>query len=83
MTLARAAAPGRVRSGRIFVTPRERFTVRDEYRHALWFPLMRELGGVHVGVGSDPNHTLLAAARSECVCPLDIDLAVYLQRVRP
>lgn len=76
MTPSQAAAPGRVRSGRIFVTPLEHFTVRNEYRHALWFPFMHELGGVHVGVASDQNSTLLAAARSEFAFLVGIDRQV-------
>lgn len=82
LTPAQAAALERVRSERIFVTPLEHFTVSNEYRHALWFPFMRELGGVYVGVASDQNYTLLAAARSEFAFLVDIDRQVVdLHRV--
>ncbi|PCC70935.1 hypothetical protein SAMN02745121_02598 [Nannocystis exedens] len=65
-----------MRPERIFVTPLEHFTVSNEYRHELWFPFVRELGGVYVGVASDQNYTLLAAARSELAFLVDIDRQV-------
>ncbi|WAS93912.1 LIC_10091 family protein [Nannocystis punicea] len=58
------------------MTPLEHFTVSNEYRHELWFPFVRELGGVYVGVASDQNYTLLAAARSELAFLVDIDREV-------
>lgn len=76
LTPSQAAALERVRSERLFVTPFEHFTVSNEYRHALWFPFVRELGGVYVGVASDQNYTLLAAARSEFAFLVDIDRQV-------
>jgi len=39
---------------RIF-SKREHFTVSNEYRHDLWFPYLRGLGGVYLGVAADQN----------------------------
>ncbi|WP_444547406.1 LIC_10091 family protein [Nannocystis bainbridge] len=66
----------RVRAERIFVTPPLHFTASNEYRHALWFPFVQGLGGAYVGVASDQNYTLLAAARSEVAFIVDIDRKV-------
>ena len=45
------------------VSKREHFTVSNEYRHDLWFPYLRGLGGAYVGGASDQNYTLMAVAR--------------------
>jgi len=61
---------------RIFGSPVEHFTVSNEYRHDLWFPFLRGLGGAYVGVASDQNYTLIAAARSEFAFLIDLDRQV-------
>ncbi|MCB9702505.1 MAG: hypothetical protein H6711_11465 [Myxococcales bacterium] len=48
----------------------------NEVRHDVFFPYIRDLGGAYVGVGSDQNYTMIAAARSELVFLLDIDQRV-------
>lgn len=64
------------------VSKREHFTISNEYRHDLWFPYLRGLGGAHVGVASDQNYTLMAVARSEVGYLLDLDRQVVrLHRV--
>lgn len=64
------------------VSRREHFTVSNEYRHDLWFPYLRGLGGAYVGVASDQNYTLMAVARSEVGYLLDLDRQVVrLHRV--
>jgi hypothetical protein len=66
---------------RIF-SKREHFTVSNEYRHDLWFPYLRGLGGVYVGVASDQNYTLMAVAGSELGYLIDLDRqVVHLHRV--
>ena len=55
------------------ISRREHFTVSNEYRHDLWFPYLRGLGGVHVGVASDQNYTLMAVAGSEIGYLIDLD----------
>ena len=63
------------------VSRREHFTVSNEYRHDLWFPYLRGLGGAYVGVASDQNYTLMAVARSEVGYLLDLDRqVVHLHR---
>lgn len=64
------------------ISRREHFTVSNEYRHDLWFPYLRGLGGVHVGVASDQNYTLMAVAGSEVGYLIDLDRdVVRLHRV--
>lgn len=65
-----------MRSERIFSHPLEHFTSSNEYRHDLWFPFLRGRGGAYVGVASDQNYTLIAAARSEVAFLVDIDRQV-------
>jgi hypothetical protein len=48
----------------------------NEIRHDVFFPYIQGLGGAYVGVGSDQNYTLIAAARSELVFLFDIDQRV-------
>ncbi|HEY0135592.1 MAG TPA: hypothetical protein VGB85_16020, partial [Nannocystis sp.] len=64
------------------ISRREHFTVSNEYRHDLWSPYLRGLGGVHVGVASDQNYTLMAVAGSELGYLIDLDRdVVRLHRV--
>ncbi|MCY1062041.1 hypothetical protein [Nannocystis sp. SCPEA4] len=48
----------------------------NEVRHDVFFPYVAGKGGVYVGVGSDQNYTLAAAAGSELMFLLDIDQSV-------
>ncbi|MCY1068518.1 hypothetical protein OV090_27495 [Nannocystis sp. RBIL2] len=48
----------------------------NEVRHDVFFPYVAGKGGVYVGVGSDQNYTLAAAAGSELIFLLDIDQSV-------
>lgn len=48
----------------------------NEVRHDVFFPYVAGTGGAYVGVGSDQNYTLAAAAGSELVFLLDIDQSV-------
>jgi hypothetical protein len=64
------------------ISRREHFTVSNEYRHDLWFPYLRGLGGVYVGVASDQNYTLMAVAGSEVGYLIDLDRqVVHLHRM--
>jgi len=54
----------------------------NEVRHDVWFPYLRGKGGAYLGVGSDQNYTVAAAARSELIFLSDIDRSVVdLHRV--
>ena len=48
----------------------------NEIRHDVWFPYLKDLGGAYVGVASDQNYTLIAAARADLVFLMDIDRRV-------
>ncbi|HEY0138754.1 MAG TPA: hypothetical protein VGB85_31935, partial [Nannocystis sp.] len=48
----------------------------NEVRHDVWFPYVRGVGGAYLGVGSDQNYTIAAAARSELMFLSDIDRSV-------
>ncbi len=48
----------------------------NETRHDLYFPYIADKGGAYIGVGSDQNFTLMAAARSELAFLIDIDSRV-------
>jgi hypothetical protein len=48
----------------------------NEVRHDVWFPYIRGVGGAYLGVGSDQNYTVAAAARSELMFLSDIDRSV-------
>lgn len=61
---------------------REHFTISNEFRHDLWFPYVKDIGGVYIGVASDQNYTLMAVARSELGYLIDLDRQVVnLHRV--
>lgn len=54
----------------------------NEVRHDVWFPYVKDRGGAYLGVGSDQNYTVAAAARSELMFLSDIDRSVVdLHRV--
>lgn len=48
----------------------------NEVRHDVWFSTVAGKGGAYLGVGSDQNYTLAAAAGSELVFLADIDQSV-------
>lgn len=48
----------------------------NEVRHDVWFEHVAGLGGAYVGVGSDQNYTVIAAAGSELAFLMDIDQSV-------
>jgi hypothetical protein len=48
----------------------------NEVRHDVWFPYVAGRGGAYLGVGSDQNYTVAAAARSELMFLSDIDQSV-------
>ncbi len=58
--------------------PTRHFPVSNEYRHDLLYPHLRELGGAYVGVGSDQNYTMAAAAGSELLLLVDYDPQIPL-----
>lgn len=61
---------------------REHFTISNEFRHDLWFPYVKDIGGVYIGVATDQNYTLMAVARSELGYLIDLDRQVVnLHRV--
>lgn len=74
----------RLAAGSEELLPRQRvsFVKSNEIRHDLWFPYIEGLGGAYVGLGSDPNYTLIGVARSEFVFLVDRDpLVVNVHRV--
>lgn len=58
--------------------PARHFPVSNEYRHDLLYPHLRGLGGAYVGVGSDQNYTMAAAAGSELLLLVDYDPQIPL-----
>ncbi|MBI5489297.1 MAG: SUMF1/EgtB/PvdO family nonheme iron enzyme [Deltaproteobacteria bacterium] len=52
------------------------WTNSNESDHALWFPTVAGVGGGYLGVGSDQNFSLFAAARSSFVWLMDYDTVV-------
>lgn len=48
----------------------------NEVRHDVYFPYVAGKGGAYIGVGSDQNYTVMAAAGSELAFLLDIDQSV-------
>lgn len=54
----------------------EHYPETNERRHDVWFGAIDGLGGAYLGVGSDPNYTLAAAAGAELVALVDYDPVV-------
>lgn len=52
------------------------FHQSNESDHDLWFDRVRDLGGGYVGVGSDQNYTLIAAAKAEVAWLMDYDVDI-------
>ncbi|MCC6876333.1 MAG: hypothetical protein IT378_18640 [Sandaracinaceae bacterium] len=57
-------------------SPGEHYPVSNEWRHDLWFPHIRDLGGAFVGVGSDQCYTLAAIQNARVVWVVDFDPVV-------
>ncbi len=53
-----------------------RYVVSNEWRHDVVFPRVQGLGGAYVGVATDQNYTVAAAARSELLFLFDYDAEV-------
>ncbi len=53
-----------------------RYVVSNEWRHDITFPRIAGLGGAYIGVATDQNYTLAAAARSELIFLFDYDAEV-------
>lgn len=51
----------------------EHYPMSNEWRHDLWFPHVRDLGGAFVGVGSDQCYTLAAVQDARIVWLVDFD----------
>lgn len=59
-----------------------RFVMSNEWRHDVVFPKLHELGGVYVGVATDQNYTMAAAARAQLLVTMDYDAdVVYTHRI--
>jgi hypothetical protein len=48
----------------------------NETRHDLFFPYIAGKGGAYVGIGSDPNYTMMAASGCDLAFLMDIDYRV-------
>lgn len=53
-----------------------RFVLSNEWRHDVMFSKLAGLGGVFIGVATDQNYTMAAAARSELLVLMDYDMEV-------
>ena len=58
--------------------PGEHYPVSNEWRHDLWFPHVRDLGGAFVGVGSDQGYTLAAVQDAQIAWMVDFDPLVRI-----
>jgi hypothetical protein len=58
--------------------PGEHYPVSNEWRHDLWLPAIRDLGGVFVGVGPDQCYTLAAMQDASLALLVDFDPVVPL-----
>lgn len=58
--------------------PGEHYPVSNEWRHDLWLPSVRALGGIFVGVGPDQCYTLAAMQEAELAILIDFDPQVPL-----
>jgi hypothetical protein len=58
--------------------PGEHYPVSNEWRHDLWLPALRDLGGVFVGVGPDQCYTLAAMQNASLALLVDFDPLVPL-----
>lgn len=53
-----------------------RYVLSNEWRHDVLFSKISGLGGVYIGVATDQNYTMAAAARSELLVLMDYDSEV-------
>jgi hypothetical protein len=53
-----------------------RYVLSNEWRHDVLFPKIAGLGGVFIGVATDQNYTMAAAARAELLVLMDYDSEV-------
>ncbi|MBX7196065.1 MAG: hypothetical protein K1X94_28675 [Sandaracinaceae bacterium] len=58
--------------------PGEHYPVSNEWRHDLWLPAIRDLGGIFVGVGPDQCYTLAAMQHASLALLVDFDPMVPL-----
>lgn len=58
--------------------PGEHYPVSNEWRHDLFLPSIRDLGGIFVGVGPDQCYTLAAMQGAQLAILVDFDLQVPL-----
>lgn len=58
--------------------PGEHYPVSNEWRHDLWLPALRDLGGIFVGVGPDQCYTLAAMQNASLALLVDFDPMVPL-----
>ncbi len=67
--------PNLARGGRATTTCRDPFPYvkANEGRTHVWAPFITNLGGAYLGVASDQNYSLIAAARSELAFLMDYD----------
>ena len=67
--------PALARGGRATTTCRDPFPYikANEGRTHVWAPFVTNLGGAYLGVASDQNYSLIAAARSELAFVMDYD----------
>lgn len=54
----------------------DRYVISNEWRHDIVFPKVAGLGGVYIGVATDQNYTMAAAARAELLVLMDYDSEV-------
>ncbi len=49
------------------------FLIGNEFRHDLFYMYIRDRGGAYIGIGSEQNYSLIAAAQAEQAYIMDID----------
>jgi hypothetical protein len=54
----------------------DRYVISNEWRHDIVFPKVQNLGGVYIGVATDQNYTMAAAAHAELLVLMDYDSEV-------
>lgn len=54
----------------------DRYVISNEWRHDIVFPKVAGMGGVYIGVATDQNYTMAAAARAELLVLMDYDSEV-------
>jgi hypothetical protein len=54
----------------------DRYVLSNEWRHDIVFPKVANMGGVYIGVATDQNYTMAAAAGAELLVLMDYDSEV-------